>query len=280
MTKKTVATHEQLELRRVIKNPKRDRILFLPELVRHVGSVNAAVLVSQLIYWFSPDNVGMSRVMVVRDGRQWVAKSIQGWADECGFTRTQARTAIRTAIESGLVDQDVYAFGGALKLLHLHLNISALIDRWPASTPETVAAPHAVRAAAAQQHPDVLQEAHRCAASSIPYTETTAETTNRTTSGGEEIVVAELVDDLDQLVTEYRRRRPDQVVNDAHLRRTLRPFLEVHDAAVVLQAAIDADVVTTNAINLMLSRRENSITPTEKTYRNGIAAFEGESCPN
>jgi hypothetical protein len=89
------------------------------ELLR--GDISAALMLSQIVYWYLPSKkTGKSKLRVFRGGRWWLAKSHQDWSDECGFSRMQARRCIEVLKEAHLIECHLFKFAGT-PTVHLRL---------------------------------------------------------------------------------------------------------------------------------------------------------------
>jgi len=56
------------------------------------GNIEAAQFLAQLIHWCSPDKSGRSRMRIVKDGYEWVAKTANEWQSEIRISRYQERS--------------------------------------------------------------------------------------------------------------------------------------------------------------------------------------------
>jgi len=80
---------------------------------RRVNCTTEMVLVlSQIIYWNSPDAAGGSRLRVEKEGEIWLAKSATEWAEECGITVQSARDALMRLEVFGLIRLSILHFRG------------------------------------------------------------------------------------------------------------------------------------------------------------------------
>jgi DNA-binding MarR family transcriptional regulator len=105
------------------------RVGFVPEYVAVAGSVPAALLLSQLVYWFRPHHQhGKSKLTIHKDGKQWLAKSREELMKECGLTLTVTKGALDHLVSEGLVERAVHQFNRRT-VTHLHLRIDELSKR-------------------------------------------------------------------------------------------------------------------------------------------------------
>lgn len=91
--------------------PKKRVVLFYPEFVHVAGSVDAALLLSQLAYWFQPGPKGKPRVRVRRNGRLTYVRSNEAMREDTGLSEWRLRKARERLEASGLVEVEVHLFG-------------------------------------------------------------------------------------------------------------------------------------------------------------------------
>jgi hypothetical protein len=239
-------------------------LLMFPGINRILGDVVAAVLLSQIVYWTRPAKNGSSRIRVTHGGEQWIAKTAEEWAEECGMTRHQVQRAVKVLVEEGLITKATYPWAGALTVLHIRLNIPAFLaairefeesghDEPDNSTPGRLPPPAVADPAS---RPNGCHEPN----ARLPYTETTSEITQRS-SHSKTGVIPTIVDeremDLCWMIKEYRDLRPDQQGrSDAALRKELTPFLEFLSREELLRAAVEATVATNAAISFALGKHK------------------------
>lgn len=74
------------------------------------GDIIAALVLSQLFYWYRPDDKGQSKLRIRKNEQWWIAKTAHEWQLELGVTAKQARRAIAVLKEKGYVDTLVAKF--------------------------------------------------------------------------------------------------------------------------------------------------------------------------
>ncbi|MBA4544612.1 hypothetical protein H1164_17430 [Thermoactinomyces daqus] len=92
----------------------------------------AGTLLSQIIYWFTPDQNGRRKVKVFKDGQYWIAKSQDDWFDEIRITAKQYRTAIKKLEDRNLIIKKIFKFDGS-PTTHIRPNYPVLrqeIEKW------------------------------------------------------------------------------------------------------------------------------------------------------
>lgn len=77
------------------------------------GDVMAALLLSQIYYWYKPAQNGGSKLRVFKNGKWWLAKSSKDWEEELGMTRKQSRRCMETLIAKGIIEAEVMRFNGS-----------------------------------------------------------------------------------------------------------------------------------------------------------------------
>jgi hypothetical protein len=104
----------------------RETIDFKMVYVDIAGDLLAGLLLSQIVYWFTPDRHGQHKTRVVRDGRRWLAKPDGEWHGEIRLTPDQARRARGILKEKGLIVVECFKFDGA-PTTHISLNENAIL---------------------------------------------------------------------------------------------------------------------------------------------------------
>jgi hypothetical protein len=76
------------------------------------GDLIAGTLLSQIIYWFTPNEDGETKLRVVKSDGYWLAKKREDWWKECRITPKQYDRAIKILIDKGLVESKLFMFNG------------------------------------------------------------------------------------------------------------------------------------------------------------------------
>lgn len=100
-------------------------IWYNPLFIHALSDVGAGLLLSRLVFWFSPNKKGDSKVKVKKEGKFWVAKTRQEWGTEIGLTPKQFDRACGVLETHGLIESKVMIFSGR-KAVHLSLQLAAL----------------------------------------------------------------------------------------------------------------------------------------------------------
>jgi hypothetical protein len=77
------------------------------------GDVLAALMLSQIYYWYQPAKNGSSKLRVFRFGKWWLAKSHKDWEEEIGLTRKQSRRCLEVLVEAGILEVSTLKFDGS-----------------------------------------------------------------------------------------------------------------------------------------------------------------------
>ena len=93
-----------------------------------VGDLVAGILLSQIIYWFTPNKEGRSKLRVKKDGYYWVAKKRSDWWKEIRITARQYDRAIQKLEDKQIVIKELYKFKGT-PMHHIRLNEEVLIAK-------------------------------------------------------------------------------------------------------------------------------------------------------
>ena len=89
-------------------------VLFRPSLLPLVeGDHLTALMLSQMIYWWSPDKHGVSKLRVQVGSRLWLVKSHADWEAELGLSRRQSDRCLAKLKQLGLIQVEIHRFNGA-----------------------------------------------------------------------------------------------------------------------------------------------------------------------
>lgn len=77
------------------------------------GDIMAALMLSQIYYWYQPAKSGGSKLRVFRCGKWWLAKSNVDWQKEIGLTPKQARRCVQVLVDKGILVAEVMRFDGS-----------------------------------------------------------------------------------------------------------------------------------------------------------------------
>jgi hypothetical protein len=87
----------------------------------------AGILLSQIIYWYLPDQEGKTKLRVEKDGQLWLVKGREDWWEECRISPKQFDRAIAILQKKGLVEKKIFKFNGN-PTTHIRLNFDVLIQ--------------------------------------------------------------------------------------------------------------------------------------------------------
>src|SRR5882724_4269271 len=94
---------------------------YIPSYTRALGGdVAASLMLSQIVYWYSPDRHGNSKLRVFKYGQWWLAKSHRDWEEELGITQKQTSRCLQVLRHHGLITTRVCKFSNQT-VTHIHL---------------------------------------------------------------------------------------------------------------------------------------------------------------
>lgn len=96
------------------------------------GDLIAGMLLSQIMYWCSPDRNGKIRLRVQHKGFLWLAKTREDWFEELRISPKQYDRAIKILKEKDLVATELFRFNGS-PTIHIRPNLDVcnrLFDEW------------------------------------------------------------------------------------------------------------------------------------------------------
>lgn len=96
------------------------------------GDLIAGTLLSQIMYWFSNDKNGKSKVRIYKDGFFWLAKGRNDWVEEIRISPKQYDNAIKKLKDKRFVETKLYKFN-AVPTTHIrpiYKNINEEIRKW------------------------------------------------------------------------------------------------------------------------------------------------------
>lgn len=76
------------------------------------GDIICGVLLSQLVYWFSDDEKGNSKLRVKKENRYWLAKSKNEWYEETRLSKKQLERAEKILKQMGIIEVKIFKFNG------------------------------------------------------------------------------------------------------------------------------------------------------------------------
>lgn len=96
------------------------------------GDFIAGALLSQILYWFTEDKYGKSKLRIFKDGYYWIAKRRDEWYNEIRITKHQYDVAIKFLKKNDYVILEKYKFN-SLPTVHIRPNyekINTEIQKW------------------------------------------------------------------------------------------------------------------------------------------------------
>jgi len=77
------------------------------------GDAQAAIMLSQLVYWYSPTKEGKPKLCVYKDNMFWIAKSGVEWTEETRLSGMKVRRCIKVLERKGLIEVKKFRFDGS-----------------------------------------------------------------------------------------------------------------------------------------------------------------------
>jgi len=103
------------------------RVTYKLNFVAITGDILAAIILSDLEFWHSPNQKGRSKLRVQHDNEYWIARTNKDWQKITGMTARQVQLAIDRLVKSNLVIKQNYRFNG-LKMQHLRINRKVFVE--------------------------------------------------------------------------------------------------------------------------------------------------------
>ena len=91
------------------------------------GDLVAGILLSRIVYWFSPSKNGDPKLKVVKNGRLCLVKKATDWWEECRITETQYKRAIKILKDKGYITVDIKKFN-SVPMSHIFLNLDKFLS--------------------------------------------------------------------------------------------------------------------------------------------------------
>ena len=132
------------------------------------GDVAASMMLSQIAYWYMPDEHGKSKLRVFRFGKWWLVKSFRDWEDELGLSQKQSGRCLQVLRNRGLIVTEVGKFYSDTVT---HIRLVGLEGNATLKCPEDLF--------------KIANETFQNCLKDIPLTETTTGTTTETTTASE-----------------------------------------------------------------------------------------------
>jgi hypothetical protein len=93
------------------KTTVNDRVLLRLDYFDLFREWPAAIVLSQIYYWYQPGKDGKSKLTVYKKGHWWIVKSHRGWWDDCRLSRRQVDRAINLLVQKKLIEVKVMRYG-------------------------------------------------------------------------------------------------------------------------------------------------------------------------
>lgn len=104
-----------------LERASRDTVDFKKVYVDMADDVLAGLLLSQIVFWFCPDEQGRNKLRVKKRGIYWLAKSRKEWFDEVRLKPRQVDRALQILVKKKLVITHIFKFNGS-PTTHIRIN--------------------------------------------------------------------------------------------------------------------------------------------------------------
>ncbi len=91
------------------------------------GDIVTGVLLSQIVFYYLPDNEGKTKLRVIHDNKLWIAKTREDWWEECRISPKQFDRSIKILEDKKIVTTKIMKFNGN-PTKHIYLNLDVLIN--------------------------------------------------------------------------------------------------------------------------------------------------------
>lgn len=85
-------------------------VFVLSEFMQHFTNISAAIVLSQLQYWYKAGKNGQPKLRVLKDGKHWLAKSGAELGRECGLSARAVEGAIKELVSQGIIEVKTFRF--------------------------------------------------------------------------------------------------------------------------------------------------------------------------
>ena len=93
------------------------------------GDTLAGLLLSQIVFWHTPNKQGKSKLRIYRDGEYWIAKTREEWEQDTTINARRVDRLIDKLVDLGLLIKANYRFNG-IKKRHVRIDKSNYIDAY------------------------------------------------------------------------------------------------------------------------------------------------------
>lgn len=89
-----------------------------------------ALMLSQILYWYTPNDKGQTRLGVFKNGHEWLVKKRTDWINEpCRLSEKQARRSLEILKENKLIITEIHRFN-CFPTTHIRLNIEVFLTTY------------------------------------------------------------------------------------------------------------------------------------------------------
>ena len=110
-----------------------ERVSLVLPYVDIAGDLIAGLMLSQIMYWFSPDKSGKSKIRIHKKDGEWIAKSRKDWYTELRISPKQCDRALDILEnKKGLIKKAIHRFNGSptLHIRPVWEQYNRLVEEW------------------------------------------------------------------------------------------------------------------------------------------------------
>jgi hypothetical protein len=109
----------------------RDTIDFKRTYVDMAGDLVAGLVLSEIVFWYLPAKSGTNKLVIHRDGEQWIACGRKQWWDRARVSPKQFDRAAKLLASIGLIEKRIYKFNGE-PTVHVRIVHDKFVELWNA----------------------------------------------------------------------------------------------------------------------------------------------------
>lgn len=109
-----------------------DHVLVKNAYIDITNDLIAGIVLSQIMYWFTPSKDGSSKIRVRKQDGYWLAKSREEWYEEIRISPKQFDRALKILKDCGLIETKLYRFNGSptMHLRPIWSKYNELLAEW------------------------------------------------------------------------------------------------------------------------------------------------------
>lgn len=104
-----------------------ENITFCKKYFKYFNDLSTTILLSRIVFWFSPNKSKKIKLRIKKEGKYWLAKKRDDWVGECCLTKNQFDRSIKILEKNNLVETKIFKFMGE-PTKHIWLNVDKFIE--------------------------------------------------------------------------------------------------------------------------------------------------------